>query len=45
MNDTEKLATARDIISPILEKVLTDLLFWKNKKFEDLYWKYKEATN
>jgi hypothetical protein len=31
MNDREKLQTALDIVSPLLEKIIVDLMFWKNK--------------
>lgn len=44
MKNKESLATAKDIISPLLEKILVDLMFWKNKKYEDLYWKYMENS-
>lgn len=36
--------TAKEIVSPLMEKILVDLMFWKNKKYEDLFWKYKEST-
>ena len=44
LNDKQKLITAKEIVSPLMEKILVDLMFWKNKKYEDLFWKYKEST-
>ena len=33
MNDRLKLETSHNIGAPLLEKILSDLLFWKDKKF------------
>lgn len=44
ISDKQKLMTAKEIVSPLMEKILVDLMFWKNKKYEDLFWKYKEST-
>ena len=41
MNDKLKLETAHNIAGPLLEKILNDLMFWKEMKYEDQYWKYK----
>ena len=43
IKDEEKVKTAQDIASPLLEKILTDLMFWKNMQYEDQYWKYKSS--
>ena len=41
MSDKWKVKTAQNIAFPLLQKVLNDLMFWKDKKYEDQYWKYK----
>ena len=41
LTDEDKIKTAQEIASPLLEKILTDLMFWKDMQYEDQYWKYK----
>ena len=33
-----------DICSPLLEKILVDLMFWKENTSDEYYWKYKNST-
>ncbi len=39
--DSEKLKIALDICIPLLDKILIDLMFWKEKSSEDKFWKFR----
>jgi inositol-hexakisphosphate/diphosphoinositol-pentakisphosphate 1-kinase len=44
INDEERVQVATDICLPLLEKILVDLMFWKEMTEEYGYWKYKNPT-
>lgn len=45
ITNEEKIITAQEIASPLLQKILADLMFWKVKQYEDQYWKYQNNGN
>jgi inositol hexakisphosphate/diphosphoinositol-pentakisphosphate kinase len=45
MTDLERVETAKNIVSPLLDKILIDLMFWKEKKYEDHFWKYTNSSS
>ena len=44
ITDEERVGVATEICLPLMEKILIDLMFWKEKPREEGYWKYKNPT-
>ena len=45
INDQERIEVATDICLPLLDKILVDLMFWKERPEDEGYWKYKNPTD
>jgi inositol hexakisphosphate/diphosphoinositol-pentakisphosphate kinase len=44
ITDIERIQVGKDICLPLLEKILVDLMFWKEKTSEDNFWKYRNEA-
>jgi hypothetical protein len=39
------MIVAFQIAGPLLEKIYSDLLFWRKRSFEEEYWRYTEKES
>lgn len=43
--DKERIQVGKDICLPLFEKILIDLMFWKEKTSDDKYWRQKNEED
>lgn len=43
ITDDERIKVGTEICLPLLDKILVDLMFWKENTSDEYYWKYKNS--